>query len=71
VWSQNEKEIEMIVDIPHTYTTTPLTKKDITCIYKTDKLCVNIKGELFLEGSFYALVDPDECNWQIGNFNFN
>lgn len=65
-WSQNEREIEMTVDVPDGCDSKPLTKKDVSCIIKTDKLRVVIRGDVILDGAFYATVDPDECNWQIG-----
>lgn len=65
-WSQNEHEIEIDLTIPSSlYSSSTLTKKDISCVMKIDRISVTIRGEDVLSGDFYALVDPDECNWQI------
>ena len=62
-WSQNEREVEMIVDIRGS--SGSITKKDVVCFIKSTSLKIAVHGKVLLEGDFYAAVDPDECNWQI------
>ena len=70
-WSQNEHEIELILAIPpELYSSSSLTKKDVSCVLKTDRMSVNVCRETILQGDFYATVDPDECNWQLGDTFF-
>ena len=66
-WSQNEHEVEMHVKIPADKFESDviLTKKDVSCSIKPEKIFISIRGDTLLEGDLYAPVDPDECNWQI------
>ena len=61
-WTQNDKEVEIYVSVE-----TSVRGKDVQCIIDSENLVVMVRGEVLLEGSFYAPVVPDECNWQIGN----
>jgi hypothetical protein len=66
-WSQNENEIELILKLQENlYSRNSLTKKDVYCVIKPDSISVSVRGQLVLQGDFYASIDPDECNWQIG-----
>ena len=62
-WSQNEKEIDLILDLPNSLS---ISKKDINCTIKSKSVKVVVNGNTILDGNFYSLVDPNECSWQIG-----
>ena len=40
-------------------------KKELKVIIQPSKLSILLRGEILLEGSLYAAVDPDECTWQV------
>ena len=63
-WSQNEREIELCLDIPSSFNF--IAKKDIVCSIKSKSIKLAVCGNFVLEGEFYSLVDPNECSWQIG-----
>lgn len=61
-WRQNDREIDMSIDVEST-----LKSKDITVVFKTNSLKLNVKGTNVLDGVTFAEIIPDECNWQFGD----
>lgn len=43
----------------------PIKSKEINCVFKTSTISLKIRGQNYLEGTFFADVVPSECNWQI------
>jgi hypothetical protein len=60
-WNQNEKEVELYVPVESS-----IKGKEINCQIKSTSLMLTVRGEVLINGNFYASVVPDECNWQIG-----
>jgi hypothetical protein len=59
-WKQDAQELDLFVRI------SPNTKsKDIQCDFTSQTMRLTIDGEVRVEGSFYARVMPDDCNWQL------
>jgi hypothetical protein len=60
-WNQTEKEVELYVRVESS-----VKGKEVNCQIKSTSLTLSVRGEVLINGNFYAAVVPDECNWQIG-----
>lgn len=60
-WQQSKFEMEVF--IPNL--DAGIRGKDVKVDIKPRKLCASVAGKDIINGTLYAEVVPDECNWQI------
>ncbi len=46
-------------------------RKEIVCSLKSDSITVKVRNDVLIQGTFYATIIPDECNWQLGLYLLN
>lgn len=77
-WTQSEDEVELIIPLSeefiseHTshnnksFNPTLLKSKDITCIFKSRSILIQINSVDILKGTFCGDIIPFESSWQFG-----
>jgi hypothetical protein len=65
-WSQTNQEVDIYVPVDK-----EVTKQQISCKILSDRLTLKVGPKTIIEGSSFADVVPDECNWQLGCTKFH
>ncbi|CAK0892371.1 unnamed protein product, partial [Prorocentrum cordatum] len=63
-WQQKKKSNDVYIRIPQDL---PISKKDVSVIFKRSSLSIAIKGETIIDGKLRGTVDVDDCTWCILN----
>ena len=62
-WKQNDQEIDIFIPLSNN-----INRSDIKVEIKTYFIKVHIAGMKVLDDRFKAAVTPDDCNWQIDDW---